>query len=113
MPSQAAQAAVVDVYAGDTTSFYSYTFKVNDVPQNLTDWTWSAQWRLTTASPDSIALVVDSSQAATGTISVYATAAATSQMTGPGVWDLQGVKAGQVRTWLYGITNFTKDVTHA
>lgn len=113
MVNLVANAPPVAVYAGDSTSFYTYTFTTGTVGMNLTGWTWQAQWRKNVSVPEFIALDVDSSLASTGVISVSASPAATAAMDGPGVWDLQGTNGTQVKTWVAGVTTFTKDVTHA
>jgi len=101
----------VPVYAGDTTPFFSYTFANGGVPDDMSAWTWQAQWRLKPAAENFLTLDVDASLAATGVISISASAATTAQMTGSGVWDLQGTRGDEVRTWLRGTTVFTRDVT--
>jgi hypothetical protein len=107
---------VVEVYAGDTTSFNGYTFKTaGNVARDLVaeGWgTWRAQWREEPESAVAIDLIVDATDAATGTIRVSATAALTATMPRDGYWDLQALRgASEVRTFVWGATRFMNDVT--
>lgn len=102
----------VQVYEGDTLVFPTYTFAEGGVAIDLSSYTWAAQWRVTADATDSITLTLDLSQQVAGKITPSATALQTAQMTSEnGVWDLQSTKAGVVRTWVYGPTVSTKDVT--
>jgi len=65
----------VYIYAGDTCVFPTYTFLTDTVPVDLSDYTWTAQWRLSRDSAESIALTVDDSGAAVGEINILATPA--------------------------------------
>lgn len=102
----------VAIYEGDDLVWPTYTFTEAGVPINLSSYTWAAQWRVTADAAESITLALDLSQQAVGKITPSATAAQTAQMVATnGVWDLQSTKAGVVRTWVYGQTTSTKDVT--
>jgi hypothetical protein len=113
MASLVTQAPPVYVYAGDSTSFYTYTFTTVGAANDLSGWAWLCQWRANPQANASIALDVDSSKASTGIISISASPAATTAMGQAGVWDLQGTLGGVVKTWLVGVTTYTNDVTHA
>lgn len=117
-------APTVNVYRGDTTPFFSYTVAVRTDPEDplslvpvdlvAAGWSnWVAHWRRSTSSADFIAMVVDTSQASVGRISVKATSAQTEQMIGAGYWDLQATRPSEVRTFVKGQTTFEKDVTRA
>lgn len=104
----------VDVYAGDTLVFPTYTITdADDVPMNLSGWTFTAQWRHHPHAADAITLTVDTTDAASGVIGISATAAQTRAMKQSGVWDLEGVMGGTVRTFLAGTTVYTQDVSRA
>lgn len=100
------------VYAGDTfTQTYVVTDSTTGLPLNLAAWgSWAAAWRPYQGS-DVVVLSVSTVGLASGQITVSATAAQTAAMDGPGVWDVQAVNAGTVRTWLRGKTAFVQDVT--
>lgn len=113
----------VPVYAGDAVKFFEQ-FELlddNDDPLDLVadGWgTWAATWRPAPESNQSVALDVDTSNAASGIIRVSATGVKTRQIQDLvsrrdqfGAWDLQAVKAGATRTWLYGRTTHREDVT--
>lgn len=103
-----------DVYAGDTGTFGPYVIKEDGVAVNLTGWTWECMWRPHDPEGNpAVTLTVDSSLATSGTISITATTTQTRAMGGNGVWDLQGTKAGVVKTWLMGATTWYEDVTRA
>lgn len=110
----------VEIYAGDTFEWPSFTFTTDGTPINLTTWTgWTASWRPTPGSADSVDLTVDTSAGATGTVKITASATATRAMQtlvpkvfdGFGYWDLQATQSAVVRTWLRGKTINREDVT--
>lgn len=104
----------VDVYAGDTCVFPTYTFKEAGVATDLVDagWgNWTATWRRKISADEAISLRVDVSQASVGLIAITASSEMTRQMDGAGVWDLQAERTDEIRTFLRGVTTYTKDVT--
>lgn len=107
------QVPTVVVYRGDTTTWPSYIFRDDDGALiNLSAYSWAGQWRSSTDAATSVSLAVDVSQAASGQITLSATAAQTADMSN-GVWDLQSTLAGAVRTWIRGQVLVEKDVTRA
>ena len=106
---------VVEIYAGDTFAWPTYTFKNEQgaVIDLVADgWTnWSAQWRAKANAPEFIQLTVDTTGAATGKISLLAEPEQTRAMNGPGVWDIQAEDGEVVKTWLRGPTKWVGDVT--
>lgn len=104
----------VRVYAGDTTSFYGYTFKTGAVADDMSGWTFRAQWRRKDTDVEFLELIVDATQKNIGKVYVSASPATSTAMNGPGVWDLQGTSVlGVVETFVRGVTVLTKDVTRA
>jgi hypothetical protein len=102
----------VTVYAGDTLIFPVYQIcDSEEVPVDLSAWTWRAHWRKSPTSSDFIELNVDSSDSATGIFRLSATPEQTTAMNGDGVWDLEGTQGLVVDTPLAGSTVFRKDVT--
>lgn len=101
----------VDIYSGDSCFFPSLTFKTNNVPVDLSSWTFTAQWRSSREDATAMALNVDASGSATGVIVVSATPEQTAAMGGRGVWDLQGIRGSEVRTFVTGATTYSRDVT--
>lgn len=108
----------VPVYAGDAVDWPILTFavEVNSalVPINLdaAGWgTWLATWKSSVREATAISLTVDASEASVGTIKIKATPANTRAMRSSGVWDLQATNGALVKTWAYGTTKFTQDVT--
>lgn len=110
----------VEIYAGDTAEWPPFTFTTDGTPIDLTDWDdWTATWRPTPGSADSVDLDVDTTAGATGTVKITASATATRAMQnlapkvfdGFGYWDLQAVNGAVVRTWLRGKTINREDVT--
>jgi len=102
----------LDVYAGDTFS-QTFTFKEDDVAIDLPDegWgSWTAQYRRNPDSTTAISFAVDTTDAATGQITISLTATQTGTLE-PGVFDLQATQGFVVRTWVRGGLNVTKDVT--
>jgi hypothetical protein len=101
------------IYSGDTFS-QTYRIVTDGVPVNLVTagWaSWSAKWRPYQGATV-ITLMVDSSQAAAGYITIGASPAQTALMNGPGLWDIQALQGATVRTWLRGKTQFTGDITN-
>lgn len=102
----------VDVYAGDTLEFPTYTITDDaDAPLNLSGWTFTAMWRPHPSSETVLPLTVDASSAATGVLRISATAIQTRTMARSGVWDLEGVQGSTVRTFLTGATKYVQDVS--
>ena len=102
----------VAIYEGDDTDWPVYTFSEAGVPLDLSTYTWAAQWRTSPDATESVTLTLDLTEQAVGKIGVSANASQTATMVATnGVWDLQSTKAGIVRTWIYGATTSTKDVT--
>ena len=110
-----AKVPAVPVYAGDTCQFPAYTFTSagvarNFVTENLTN--WQATWQpLTAGSVSAMVLTVDSSKAATGILTLLATASQTRLMGGPGLWDLQVTRDTYVETIVESTTTYQHDVT--
>jgi hypothetical protein len=105
----------VNIYAGDTTVWPTYTFTDEaQQPRDLVNegWSfWTAQWRPKADAATFIDLVVDASQASTGVVKISASSIDTALMGGNGVWDLQAISNGAVKTWVRGKTKWTEDVT--
>lgn len=102
----------INVYAGDTLNFPEYVFEAsNDVPVDLSAWTWRCMWRRYPTSAEEITLTVDDSDAATGVIRISATPEQTTAMGYAGVWDLEGTSGDEIQTWLTGTTVYSLDVT--
>lgn len=105
----------ITIYAGDDTLWPVYVLKSDvDTPINLevAGWSdWAAQWRPREDSTEAVDLVVDDTRADEGIIQISATSEQTQAMGVAGVWDLQAVNDGKVKTWLRGKTKYTKDVT--
>jgi hypothetical protein len=110
-----AQVPTVAIYAGDSALWPVYTLKTPDnAPRDLAaeGWTgWSAQWRATEDAANAVQLTVDASRANEGIILLAASPAQTATMGGPGVFDVQSERNGEVKTWLRGKTKYTKDIT--
>lgn len=103
------------LYRGDS-FFQSFVFKnastgvVRDlVSEGWSDWT--AQWRPNIDSNNYVNFTVDALQANVGLISIELTPEQTTALRN-GVWDLQAIQNGIVKTWLAGKLELTKDVTH-
>jgi hypothetical protein len=111
----ATEVPVVAIYSGDTAIWPTYTFTDDSQqPRNLVaeGWgSWEAQWRPKADADTEITLVVDDSNAASGVIKISSGPVNTALMGGNGVWDLQAVNGGTVKTWVRGKTKWTEDVT--
>lgn len=108
----------VEVYAGDTVTWPTYTFKMSDkvTPRNLAaeGWTnWTVQWRPTPDSPSEVTLNFDGSRLSEGIILISASPLNTRLMKSNGVWDIQAERNGQVKTFLRGKTKWVQDVTRS
>lgn len=101
----------VAIYEGDTCVFPSYQFLTGSTPVNMSAWTWTCQWRRARGDAFAVNLTVDASSATTGFIYISASPVQTAAMYSAGVWDLQGVRGSEVKTWLMGTTTFSTDVT--
>ena len=102
----------LSVYAGDTFS-QTFTFKEDDEAINLVTagWTsWTAQYRRNPDSTTAVSFAVDTTDAATGEITISLTATQTGTLEA-GVFDLQATQGSVVRTWVRGGLNVTRDVT--
>ena len=97
------------VYRGDSFS-QTFIFKKGELPEDLTGWSWVAQTRTSEDATTAIPFTVDASAAAEGKITVSLAATVTATLPA-GVWDLQGTKAGVVRTFVRGAVMLTKDVS--
>jgi hypothetical protein len=105
----------VNVYAGDDVST-EYVFKENNDPLDLSDWTFTAQWRADVDASTALDLDVDDSDAAEGFVRVVISDETSAAMGQNGVWDLEGRRGNdgeEVRTFLVGRTVWRKDVTRA
>jgi hypothetical protein len=106
------------VYAGDD---FSVQFTLLDkpraqggVPQDLSDWTFTAEWRVRASDEAETTFAVDQSGANVGEVILSLTPAQTRAMDGSGIFDLQGVAGdGTVQTFLTGRTIWSPDVTRA
>ena len=96
------------VYAGDPW-VQGFAFGAEETPEDVSAFTWSAQWRKSASSEAFIELAVDDSDAANGNLVVTATAQQTRDMGGSGVFDVQGVPGPSTR--IRGRTSWTLDVT--
>jgi hypothetical protein len=104
----------LDIYGGNTfTRTYTlYSDLEQTQPIDLSAWTFTAEWRSArSVNYPPIAMTVDDSGASTGVITIGLDASDTEAMTVTGVWDLRGVKNGEVRTWLQGPVVWTAEVT--
>jgi hypothetical protein len=105
---------VLEIYAGNTVELARIIFD-----EDLTEWTgWEASWRPAKTSPQTVPLVVDTSELADRTVVVTASAEATERMwelrlgkTDTGVWDVKATRAGEPRTWFWGETKHEGNVT--
>jgi hypothetical protein len=103
------------IYAGDTLTIqFKFTDNASN-PVNMTG-TWTASIRANSGDPDPpiASFTVDSSQAATGIITVTLTSATSGVLpvATPLVWDLeQTLSSGPVRTTHRGTITVTEDVT--
>jgi hypothetical protein len=102
------------IYAGDTLTIqFSFTDQASN-PVNMTG-TWTAEIRVNPADPDPplASFTVDSSAAATGTITATLTSASSQSLpvAQPLVWDLEQTNGASVRTTHKGIITVTEDVT--
>lgn len=104
---------MVTLYAGDTSVWPTYEFLTDGEPENLTAYTWAAQWRRTPDAAESVTLAVDTTELAQGRITVSVPAATTEAMVGLGIWDLQATLGAVVRTRLVGPVRVVQDVTRA
>lgn len=111
----ATEVPAVAIYAGDTAIWPTYTFTdESQAARNLVleGWgAWTAQWRAKATDATAIQLDVDDSEASTGIIKISSDSADTARMGGNGVWDLQAINGGTVKTWIRGKTKWTEDVT--
>lgn len=106
----------IKVYQGDTfTASYIFNDATTNLPLNLVTegWTsWSAQWRPSSPSTESVTFVVDATYASTGRIIVTAPPTST-RLVKDGVWDLQATRGSEVKTWIRGRVEGIGDVTRA
>jgi len=107
----------VECWSGDTTILGAVTLYEGPVTDNvrvqLGGWTdWKAQWRPKKISKRAVDLNVEVNSVQ-GTVIVTAPATATDQMGVSGVWDVQATKedGSETRTWFWGKTKWTLDVT--
>jgi hypothetical protein len=103
---------VVTIYEGNDVKFPLYSFlDENEVEIDLSDWTWAAQWRTRPTNDEFLPLIVDSTEAELGTLSVTATGATTESMKTSGYWDLTGEFGNLTMTLVYGRTEYIRNVT--
>lgn len=98
----------LELYAGD--SFQeTVRFRDQGAPVDLSAWTdWKAEWR----SGDRIEVFgVDTTQLASGFVTLMLEPSQTRGMEPAGTWDLQAVRGSEVRTWCAGSTTWRIDVT--
>lgn len=100
------------LYAGDYYGVEIQPVGDDDEPADLSDRTWSAQWRRSRSAAEAVALEVDDSQAASGKIVVHFRSEMTREFSESGVWDVQGVDDDdQVITLATGAVSILGDVT--
>jgi hypothetical protein len=103
---------LVTIYGGNDVAFPPYTFlDADNVGIDISDWAWSAEWRKTPSNSVALPLVVDATDAATGTLRVSVTGETSALMKGDGHWDLTGELLGLTLTLIYGGTRYIKNVT--
>ena len=97
------------IYAGDPTSI-TLTVTEGDpaTPRDLSGENWECQWRTSPSASEAVAVTVDTTDAAAGTLTLSLTGAQTAAMRGGGVWDVQGSTSGTI---VRGTTTWTQDVT--
>jgi hypothetical protein len=105
----------VSVYGGDSL-YLEYRFRTDIAPAgdpvDLSDWTFTAQWRHERSADTAIDFTVDQSNKAGGIIILTMTGDQTESMSSAnGFFDLNGVNGTQVRTFLQGKTVWVQDVT--
>ena len=95
------------IYAGDPSQI-TLTIMEGETPADLSATTITAQWRRTASAGDLIELgvTVDGAE-----VTVSVTEEQSRAMGRGGVFDVQGVTAGVVRTIVRGMTTWTLDVT--
>ena len=96
-----------EIYAGDPSQI-TLTIMEGETPADLSATTITAQWRRTASAGDLIELgvTVDGAE-----VTVSVTEEQSRAMGRGGVFDVQGVTAGVVRTIVRGMTTWTLDVT--
>lgn len=102
--------AVLDLklYAGDETAVVVTALdRKTKTPVDLSDRTWTAQWRRKRTSTAAVTLAVDDSGATGGVIIVHFPG----NLDPLGVWDLEGDHAGGKDTILTGDVRVEPDVT--
>lgn len=83
-------------------------------PMDVSDWSWTSQWRPTESSTRSIDFTVDDSEASIGKLVLTMTGAQTRTAGSAGVYDIEGNKVGeQPWTPIRGTTVWQPDVTRA
>lgn len=97
---------------GDTVAV-PITIQEGGVAADLTGRTYAAQIRRTKASATSVAVTVDTTDAADGDLVLRLTAVAAAALSGVYEWDLQQTQGGTVRTILEGRWTFGPDVTRS
>ena len=112
--NQIPRADDIEVRAGDDLAIGIHLAEPGSNPPvaaDVSDWTFTAQWRSDAAAGAFIAFTVDASSADEGQIVLTMTPTQTRAMGDSGAWDLQGVRAGKTRTFLEGWTVWREDVT--
>lgn len=107
--------SVNPIYSGDAWLFTCVFTRPDallpiDLPEE--GWSnWRAQWRPYAKSSTYIDLIVDETQAANGRITLSMSQEDTASIDTNGVFDLEAVQEGLIRTWVRGDVLFKKDVT--
>lgn len=104
------------VIAGDSFALQlTVKDRIGGTPQNMSGWTFTAQWRTRAGSATAVPFTVDQSSAATGLIIISLSPAQTRAMGGSGTFDVQGTTdaGATVRTFARGTTTYLPDVTRA
>ena len=85
--------------------------KEGGVPADLTGRTYSCQIRRSVNTSSGVEVEVDTSQAASGIITLRLSEEITAEMNGDYMWDLEQTTNGVVRTILAGTWSFEEDIT--
>lgn len=103
----------IDVYGGDDFAL-PVTVKANGVAQDVSSWTFSGQVRAWPSGASLASFDVNTSQAASGTVTFSLGAATTAALAGTvesARYDIQVVRSGTVTTILSGEVTMSGDVT--
>ncbi|MGL4998023.1 MAG: hypothetical protein ACRC5T_03565 [Cetobacterium sp.] len=103
---------VVYTVAGDTIDFPSYTFyDGNNIPVDISSWTFVATWRANNVTIYSIPLDVDDSEAVDGILKISVESEVSVNIKTPGIWVLVATHntSGDIKTVLVGKTQMFYD----